>query len=202
MAESERGEVLASWAGPKPGSNRRLGMIIFLVSLSMFFAVGIVCYLLYRLNSSASAGMAPVHLPAGIWLSTVLLAVTGWSVYRSTQMARSGHFSALRQWLMRTWVLGFLFVAVQIPSMAQLLRVHQFDVAAGYAGAYGIAFVLILLHAVHVVGGLIPLTILARKARAGKLDSESLPSVKACASYWHFLEVVWVVLLLTLVLAG
>jgi heme/copper-type cytochrome/quinol oxidase subunit 3 len=202
MESLESDKVLATWKGAEPGGHRRLGMMIFLVSLSMFFAVGITCFLLYRLSGSASAGMVPVQLPIGLWFSTALLALTALCVYRTTQAANSDDFASLRIWVLRTWVLGALFVAVQIPSILQLLRMHSLDVHAGQPGIYGMTFALVLLHALHVAGGLVPLTMLAWKARTGCLDRESLPSVRACAAYWHFLEIVWAVLLATLVLAG
>ncbi|MGY8827655.1 MAG: hypothetical protein ACKVJG_27725, partial [Candidatus Latescibacterota bacterium] len=59
VKDPAKDKVLASWRGPDSGGNRGLGMVVFLVSLGMFFAVGIVCFLLYRLTSSASAGMGP-----------------------------------------------------------------------------------------------------------------------------------------------
>ena len=73
----------------------------------------------------------------------------------------------------------------------QLLDRHR----ALEASAYGIAFALVVVHALHVVGGMVPLSALAWKARANRLDSEHLFSVRACAAYWHFLEAVWIALL-------
>ncbi len=202
MENLESDKVRAAWEGTEQGSHRRLGLMIFLASLGIFFAVGITCYLLYRLAGSASAGMAPVQLPIGIWFSTAILALTALCVYRSTRVARSGDFVRLRSWVLGTWALGTLFVVVQVPSILQLLHVHNSDVNIGQPGAYGMTFALVLLHVLHVVGGLVPLTMLAWRALAGRLDRENLSLVRACAAYWHFLEIVWVVLLATLVLAG
>ena len=70
------------------------------------------------------------------------------------------------------------------------------------AGLYGITFALILVHALHVVGGMVPLSILAWKARYNRLDSEHLLTVRACAAYWHFLEAVWVALLASFFFLG
>ena len=67
---------------------------------------------------------------------------------------------------------------------------------------YGITFALIVIHALHVSGGMVPLSLLAWRARKDRLDSEHLLSVRACVVYWHFLEVVWVVLLAAFFLFG
>jgi len=195
-------EVLASWQGPDTGGNRGLGMLIFLVALGMFFAVGIVCFLLYRLTGSASAGMDPLNLPPALWLSTAVLAATAWGVQQSLVAARQGQIPLLYRWLRRTWVLAFLFVLIQAPALAELLRVHQVYVQDGRAGIYGMTFALVLLHALHVLGGMVPLSILVWRGRGQNLGEESLPFVRSCVVYWHFLEVVWLVLVITLAWAG
>ena len=59
-----------------------------------------------------------------------------------------------------------------------------------------------VVHALHVVGGMVPLSMLAWKARMDRLDSEHLLSVRACAAYWHFLEAVWIALLAAFLVWG
>ena len=75
-------------------------------------------------------------------------------------------------------------IAAQVPALVQLLDRHR----VLEAGAYGIAFALVVVHALHVVGGMVPLSVLGWKARANRLDSEYLFSVRACVAYWHFLR--------------
>lgn len=195
-------KALASWQGPQNEGNNSLGMLLFLIALGMFFAVGIVCFLLYRLTGSASAGMDALELPAALWLSSAVLALTTWSVQRSLAAARQGQVPLLSSWLKRTLLLAALFVVIQIPALVELLRVHQFYVSDGRAGIYGMTFALVLLHAVHVLGGMVPLSILVWKAHKSRLQKENVSSVRFCALYWHFLGVVWLVLVVTLLWAG
>ncbi len=192
----------ATWQGPKAEGYRALGMLLFLLALGMFFAVGIVCFLLYRLTGSASAGMDSLELPFALWLSSAVLAVTAWSVQRSLSAAKQGLMPLLYRWLQRTWLLAALFILIQAPALIELLRVHQFYVRDGRAGIYGMTFFLVLLHALHVVGGMVPLSMLVWKAHKGRLTEENLPSVQSCAAYWHFLEAVWLVLVIILAWAG
>lgn len=202
VKDPAKDKVLASWRGPDSGGNRGLGMVVFLVSLGMFFAVGIVCFLLYRLTSSASAGMDPLNLPPALWLSTAVLAATAWGVQQSLSAARQGLMPLLYRWLKRTWVLALLFILIQAPALVELLRVHQVYVQDGRAGIYGMTFALVLLHVLHVLGGMVPLSILVWRAHQQRLHRDSLPFVQSCAAYWHFLEVVWLVLVITLAWAG
>ena len=56
---------------------------------------------------------------------------------------------------------------------------------------FGLTFCLIAIHVGHVLGGLIPLSFLAIRTFVHKLGIEQMPMVRGCASYWHFLELVW-----------
>ncbi len=97
--EGEDPPVLASWQGPDASGQRRLGMLIFMVALGMFFAVGVVCFVLYGFTSSASAGMDPLYLPVEVWGSTLLLALTSWAMRAMGRAARGGDFGAMGVWM-------------------------------------------------------------------------------------------------------
>lgn len=200
--EGEDPPVLASWQGPDASGQRRLGMLIFMVALGMFFAVGIVCFVLYGFTSSASAGMDPLYLPVEVWGSTLLLALTSWAMRAMGRAARGGDFGAMGVWMRRTWWLSLLFVLVQVPALSELLRIHFVYVDDGRGGVYGIAFVLILLHALHVVGGLIAVAMLFWKVRAATPQESHVQTALLCAHYWHFLAWVWAVLMAVFLWAG
>ena len=142
----------------------------------MFFAVGIVVFLLYGFTSSASAGMDPLYLPAELWGSTLVLILTSWVMYSMERAARQGAYDAMERWMHRTWGLSLLFVLIQVPALSELLRVHFVYVDSGRAGVYGITFALILLHALHVVGGMIAMGILFLE------DTRWRPGRIACSS--------------------
>ena len=199
---THREPVIASWGGADTSNNRNIGMLIFLIALAVFFAVGIGCFLLYRFLSPAASSMAPLYLPPSLWLSSGVLLITSFFVFRVTRAAKQEDWVGLDIWLWRMWAAAWAFVLIQIPALLEMLSIHFEYVKDSQAGTYGISFVLILLHALHVVGGMIPITRLAWKSRRGELSIEHLKSVYSCAQYWHFLEVIWVILLLTLLVAG
>ena len=62
----------------------------------------------------------------------------------------------------------------------------------------GMFYVLTALHAAHVIGGLIPLIVVYIKARRGRYSRNFHPGVRYVTAYWHFLDVVWVLLFLVL----
>ena len=202
MSAEKDEQVAAALAGPDPGGSRRMGMVLFLASLAMLFGASIVAFAYLRLTSSALAGTDPVELPLEIYGSTAALVGAGLAMHWSSQSARRGNFPQLRRWLGWTWLLSALFVAIQTPAMLELLERHRGLEGTGIGNIYGITFALLVVHALHVVGGMVPLSNLGWKAQRGRRDSEHLLSVRACAAYWHFLEAVWVLLLVAFYLFG
>ena len=94
MDAREREEALAGWSmnAPDPGGSRRMGMALFLVSLSMLFGATVGAFIFLRLTSASLQGLDPVELPLGLVVSTAVLMGAGWTVHRSWQSARRGHF--------------------------------------------------------------------------------------------------------------
>ena len=116
---------------------------------------------------------------------------------QNVRRERQGKF---RNQLILTLVLSGLFLLVQTPSLAGLL-VEHFRTDTSHKLLGFIAF-LIVLHALHVVGGIIPLAVVTRNAHLHKYDHECHGPVKYVAMYWHFLDVVWIVMFGVLLLTG
>jgi cytochrome c oxidase subunit III len=67
---------------------------------------------------------------------------------------------------------------------------------------YGMIFFFVLVHAAHVLGGMIYLAIVTHRALDGRYDHENYVGVKHAAMYWHFLDVVWLLMFGTFLFAG
>ncbi len=173
----------------------RMGMRLFLASLAVLFAAGVVGYLVIRGNSGSALPPGSIELPAGLWASTAVLLVSGLTTRAALGGLRRGSADDLRRWLSSTWVLGAVFMAIQAPCMVDLLRSHEVALEQKNASIYGIAAALILIHALHVIGGMVPLSWLTLQALRHGLDRVRIPSLQLWTNYWHFLEVVWIILL-------
>jgi heme/copper-type cytochrome/quinol oxidase subunit 3 len=190
-APPEREEDLpAPWE--EEGASSRLGMLLFLASLAMFFGASAIGYLIIRLDSPQAPPPGHLALPPGLWVSTLLLLLTGWSIHAADRRARQG--GSLRRWLGLSLACGAAFVAVQVPCLLELLRVHRVALAQQGGAIYGLAFALVVLHALHVLGGMVPLAALAFGAWGRGDGAVSRRLLRGCALYWHFLEVVWIAL--------
>ena len=185
---------------PDPGSVRRLGLILVLVSLSTFFAAGLAVFVFSHQSRPYEDSLS---LPPALWLSTLLLLLSGMAVEGAARQARRARLSEVGRWLRVGFVLGLLFTLVQALGMASLLAQHESSLSTGsFIGLAGLTFALVLIHALHVAAGLVLLGLLAVRAGLDSLGLEHLPAVRSAAAYWHFLEIVWVVLLIAFYAAG
>ena len=187
-----------------------LGMALFLTALGMLFAASMLGYLLIRFNVlaqdiSRSPEYGQIDLPWGLWLSTAVILASSYTIHRALQSVRHERQARFRHALTLTAGLAVAFLLVQAPSLTTLLQEHRaiadVDPERG-TRLYGLIFFLILLHAMHLVGGMLPLLVVTYHAHRGRYDHEHFASVQYLAMYWHFLDVVWLILFGVLLLAG
>ncbi len=180
---------------PGPGADAGLlGMRIFLLSLSVLFTAGILAFLAVRARAPEWPPAGSPGLPGSLWLSTGILLVSSLTIWRARRAADGESRERLFRFLAVTFALGLLFLASQGASWALMIERHVVPRQSLFAFTF---YVLSALHALHVVGGLVPLGILT--GRAGR-RSASPSSVRYVAMYWHFLDVVWVILFAVLML--
>ena len=177
-----------------------LGMRLFLGSLAVLFGSGIIGYVAIRVLGVDEPLDMPA-LPSGLWLSTVLLLASSVTMQHALVAVRRGRIGAMRAELVATTALAVAFLAVQAmcwaawaePMRAAIGQTEQRFLLTGF-------YVLTGLHAVHVIGGLVPLTIITKRAAAGRYCPERHAGVAYTAMYWHFLDGMWLVIFITLLI--
>jgi len=183
-----RPEGQAGQAVPGAGS---LGMTVFLASLSVLFLASLVGYLIVRSRAATWPPEGSAGLPGSLWLSTAVIVAASFAVHAALTGIRRGNPTRLLVGLLATAALGVAFLVLQAFNWLELV---SRDVSPG-RDLYGFTFYMLTgLHAAHVVGGLIPLGITVVRAFLGKYTWASYGGVRNVATYWHFLDVVWLVL--------
>jgi cytochrome c oxidase subunit 3 len=178
-----------------------IGMLIFLASLTMLFVAALLGYVLIRLRAVDQVPLHRLTLPGGVWVSTLLMVSASLLLERAARAIRREQQARFRTALLMGGICILAFLAVQVPTLIELLARHREARALGVA-LHGLTFVLILLHAAHVVGGLIPFAGMLRAAGKSRYDHEHWWPVRVTALYWHFLDAVWLVMLAVLVGLG
>jgi heme/copper-type cytochrome/quinol oxidase subunit 3 len=184
---------------PSPGlsiSSGQLGMLLVLVSISVLFVATGVAVVVTRAQAPAST-LAGVHsLPWGIAVSTVFLGGLSWALQRSLGAVRTNRYDQCQRDLLTGGAFALAFLVGQAVNCRRVLaseaalEPHSFFLVS--------FFLLVGVHALHVTGGLVPLGYVYRKVVRREYSSSRHEGLKLCVQYWHYLGVVWLLLLLTL----
>lgn len=175
-----------------PISNARLAMVMFLVAETMFFSGLIGAYLVFRFGSRTWPPPDLPRLPVEVsWVSTGVLSVSALALLAALQAVRGGDQLGLRRGLAVTLVLGCGFLLAQGSEWLRLVG-HGLTLTTGTYGAtfYG----LIGAHAVHVLGAVVWLGIVAIRAQQGRFTAARHVGVELCAVYWFFVCALWLAL--------
>lgn len=178
------------------------GVWLFLASLAIFFLASMLLYVVYI--SLRVQGDAPftqrLTLPWSFVPSTALLLGVSLCLEIAYRAARRDRQSQVKTYVVAACAMGIGFLAIQSDGMERLLRGLS-EATRRNESAYGYTFILVFLHAAHVVGGVIGLWVTARNAMRNAYDHERSIGLRFCTLYWHFLDLVWLALLVSFWLA-
>ena len=164
-------------------------------SLIMMFA-GLTSAFIVKSNQ---VGWKSVTLPSVFWFSTLAIVLSSGSVQLALRCFREREMARYRVWVGVTLVLGILFVVLQWNGFSNLWD-QQITFRGSGAGQF--LYVIFGLHALHVVGGVVALSMLLAKAFFGRIKIYSSVPVEIAAMYWHFVDLLWIYLLLFFLLIG
>ena len=173
-------------------SNAQLGLVIFIAFETMIFAGLITAYWVLR---SGSFAWPPPNLPrlplAVTAVNTVMLGFSAFTMSRAVKAVRVGSQPGLRSALVATVVLGAGFLAIQGSEWTRLIHQGLTLSSGSYGGTF---YVLIGLHALHVVGAVVWLLTVLALAYRGRYTTKRYAGVALCATYWYYVCALWLVL--------
>jgi cytochrome c oxidase subunit 3 len=180
--------------------NPVLGMLLFLTSEVMFFAGLFAAY--FNVRANAPGGIWPPLNPETneqyhlailpfVGPATVLLILSSFTAQFAVWGIRRGDRTAFLRNLAVTVVLGIVFLVMQGIDYA-LLYSEGITLDAGTFGTT--YFTLTGFHGAHVFGGVIMLGVVLYRGMAGQFSARHHDAVEAASLYWHFVDVVWIVL--------
>ena len=197
-----------------PARVQTFGMILFLITLTMLFGSTMLLYVVLRLRAGDAEPMGALRgnlTNPKLFTSTLIVLAASLTIHLAVLRIRRERFESFFRWLIVTDLLALAFLAVQTPAMIQLLSSQPPippetpTLAAGGSPVtqlYKLLFVLVLIHALHVLGGVIYLAVVTRRAVAGVYDHEHYTGVRHAAMYWHFLDLVWLTMFGTFLFLG
>lgn len=189
---------------PLPAKTYTIGMWLFLLTLTMLFLSGMVGYLVVRFLTPNAEDLQRTSMPWLLFVSTAFVVAGSVTVQWAVNAVRQEKQADLRKWLGVTLLLAALFTLVQIWPLWQLFQQHASNVTpSGVRRTLaGLIAFFILLHAAHVIGGVVYLIMVYIKAARGGYDHEHHVGVHHAALYWHFLDIIWIAMFGTMLLTG
>jgi len=170
----------------------------------MWVAIGSIVMMFAGLTSayivkSNQAGWTEVVMPKIFWLSTGVILLSSLVVQVALRSFKQREMRQYRLLIAATFILGIVFVLFQWMGFQQLWQQH---VTFKGSGAGQFLYVVFGIHAVHVLGGVIALMIMFLKAFFGKIKFYSSVPVEVGATYWHFVDLLWIYLFIFFLLIG
>lgn len=171
--------------------NARLGMWLFLASEAMLFAGLFSAYVLLRTGSPVWPHHA-MDLPLAT-ANTVTLIISSMTVVMAWTSFRMNDWVSGRRYLVATMGLAIVFLAVKVFEYREHLRLGD---GPSRDTVMAIYFTLTGLHALHIAGGVIAMGYLAGPGwrRRESSPRQYVNRVEATGLYWHFVDLVWMLL--------
>ncbi len=182
------------------------GMFVLLVSLTMLFLASIAAFLIirYQFMHRTTGGETPAwppaglpHIPQSLWISTLVILISSFTIQKALNAIRHDDERRMQKLLKITFGLGLLFLLCQMANWIEFFM--AIPKGTGFSGDYLTGFYILTgLHAAHVLGGLIPLALVIMKSKRGMYSRNFHPGVRYSAVYWHFLDVIWILLFIVI----
>ncbi len=170
-------------------ANSMFGFIVFLLSESFIFLSLFAGYIVYKLTTSEwlPPGVSGLEIKAPA-INTVVLVSSSFVIYLAERALGRHNVIGFRLFLLATMAMGSYFLLGQAIEWSQL----EFGFTTGVFG--GIFYLLTGFHGLHVFTGILLQTIiLARSFIPGNYDSGHF-GVNATSLFWHFVDVIWIIL--------
>lgn len=168
----------------------KLGMWIFLATEVMLFSSLIGAFLQMKARSPANAHHV-LNVPVTA-VNTFILIISSTTVVLALEGIMNGDKRRLTRFLTATLALGATFLGVQIFEYTQLILHEGFTPSGSLFG--GGFYTVTGFHGFHVFIGLLWCTWLLTQAVKGKFSADNYMRVEIFGLYWHFVDVVWIIL--------
>ena len=172
-------------------SNAKLGMWAFLASECLLFGALISTFLLYRGRQVTGPTPQKLYDIPYTSVSSFVLLMSSLTMVLALAAIQRGDHAKLRTWLVATALLGMTFVGGQVYEFTRFVQDGMTIKTNVVASSF---FTLTGFHGAHVTGGILMLLSLFGMSLDGRLPTEKSEAVELVGLYWHFVDIVWIVI--------
>ena len=166
-----------------------------IISLFMSFA-GLTSAVI--VSKSRPDWLNDFQLPSAFVVSTVIIVLSSISFLLAKRALKQDHRSSATLFLCLTFVLGLMFIYSQVLGFSQII-----DLGYNFTGptsnvTMSFVYIIAAAHIAHVVAGLLSILVVIYNHFKQKYSSREMLGVELSATFWHFVDILWIFLFLFL----
>ncbi len=170
-------------------------MWLGLVGIIMFFGGLTSAYVVRQ----AQGDWLYFDIPQIFFVSTGVIVASSFTMFFAQFLAKKGQVKAAAMALLATLGLGITFIVMQYMGFMDLVDMGVYFTGRESNASGSFFDILVWAHVAHVIGGLVALIFTSVKALLGMYSTEDHIGITVCGIYWHFLDILWIYLILFLV---
>ncbi|MER3316974.1 MAG: heme-copper oxidase subunit III [Allomuricauda sp.] len=182
--------------GTAKEKNRRAKKMMLwfgIVSLIMGFAGWTSAYIV---SSKREDWVSDLELPSAFFISTVIIILSSIAYFSAKKAVSKDNQKMGTIFLLITLALGITFISLQFVGFSQMLESGYYFTGPTSNIKMSYVFLLAAVHIAHVVAGLITLLVVLVQQLRNKYTPENMLGMELGATFWHFLDFIWVYLIL------
>jgi len=164
-----------------------------IVSLIMAFAGWTSAYIV---SSKRKDWLDTIDLPQAFFISTAIIILSSLTYILAKGTVKKDDQKKTTFWLLTTLGLGIIFIVLQFYGFAQMLETGYYFTGPTSNIKMSYIFLIAFVHILHVVAGLLSLLVVLFNQVRGKYTSRNFLGLELGATFWHFLDILWVYLIL------
>lgn len=173
----------------------KFALWVAIAAIVMMFAGLTSAYIV----KSGQPGWEDVKTPTVFWYSTAVLLISSITIQSALRSFKQRAMSQFRSLFLITLILGIVFVILQWTGFKYL---WHHGVRFEGAGAGQFLYIIFGLHALHVLGGIVAMIVIAAQQFFGRTRSYDATPIEVMSTYWHFVDALWLYLLIFFIWIG
>ena len=186
-------DVTQNSAREKNARAKKMMLWFGMASLIMGFAGWTSAYIV---SSTREDWLTDFELPSAFIFSSIMIVLSSLTYIQAKRATENGKSIQATQFLLLTLLLGVGFIVVQFIGFSQMIGQGYYFTGPTSNITMSYIFLIAAVHIAHVVAGLISLLVVFYNQRSGKYSPGNMLGMELGASFWHFLDILWIYLVL------
>ncbi|MBT8292000.1 MAG: cytochrome c oxidase subunit 3 [Eudoraea sp.] len=150
----------------------------------------------YIVSSSRADWLKDFDLPSAFLFSTAIIILSSGTYILAKKAIKANNTGLGTKWLLLTLILGITFIIIQFSGFSQLIAQGYYFTGPTSSITMSYIFLIAAVHIVHVIAGLISLLVVLYNNIMDNYSANNMLGVELGITFWHFLDLLWVYLIL------